>query len=139
LKKFILGEIHSSLGFSQGGKVSSVRAKVGDKVARGAVIASVENGDLRAGLEQKQAALLREQTKLKSLEGSRKMGTAWPFFTTSRRSKPGIKPIRLETTMNRKKLATQGNMFSTRWPEICLVILSKYSITISTKLCNQEG
>ena len=56
------------LGFSQGGRISNIRAKVGDEVKDGAMIASVENGDLQANLIQKEANLLREQAKLKALE-----------------------------------------------------------------------
>ncbi len=56
------------LGFYQGGRISSIRAKVGDVVNTGNVVASVENGDLQANLLQKEAFLLREQAKLKSLE-----------------------------------------------------------------------
>jgi len=56
------------LGFSQGGRISNIRAKVGDEVKDGDMIASVENGDLQANLTQKEANLLREQAKLKSLE-----------------------------------------------------------------------
>ncbi|MEI6580683.1 MAG: efflux RND transporter periplasmic adaptor subunit [bacterium] len=56
------------LGFYQGGRISSVRAKVGDHVYGGQILASVENGDLQADLKQKEAALLSEQAKLKSLE-----------------------------------------------------------------------
>ena len=56
------------LGFYQGGRVSSVRARIGEYVSSGSVIASIENGDMRATLEQRQAALLREEAKLKSLQ-----------------------------------------------------------------------
>jgi len=56
------------LGFYQGGRISSVKEGIGDHVSIGDVIASVENGDLRAALLQKQAALLAEQAKLKSLQ-----------------------------------------------------------------------
>jgi len=57
-----------SLGFSQGGRVSSVRVKVGDVVEEGRVLASVENGDLRADLTQKEANLEKEEIRLKSLQ-----------------------------------------------------------------------
>jgi len=60
------------LGFSQGGRVSGVYAKVGAKVAAGTVLAELENGDLRASVLQKQAALEREQASLAVLkEGTR--------------------------------------------------------------------
>ena len=55
------------LGFSGGGRVSRVYARVGDRVAYGSTIAEVENGDLRANLLQKQAALETEEAKLESL------------------------------------------------------------------------
>ncbi|MFA5932256.1 MAG: efflux RND transporter periplasmic adaptor subunit [Candidatus Paceibacterota bacterium] len=57
-----------SLGFSQGGRVSSVRVKVGDTVNAGSVLSSVENGDLQADLAQKEAILEKEQLNLKSLQ-----------------------------------------------------------------------
>ena len=60
------------LGFSQGGRVAGVYAKVGDRVQAGATLAELENGDLRAGVLQKQAALEREQASLSLLkEGTR--------------------------------------------------------------------
>jgi RND family efflux transporter MFP subunit len=68
----VSGKVISSenvdLGFSQGGRISSIRAKVGNAVNQGTVIASIENGDLQANLAQREAGLLREQAKLKSLE-----------------------------------------------------------------------
>lgn len=57
-----------NLGFSQGGRVSAVRFKVGDTVSAGTVLASIENGDLRGALLQKQATLESEQAKLSALE-----------------------------------------------------------------------
>ena len=65
--KVIAGE-DVDLGFSQGGRISSIRAKVGDNINSGTVIASIENGDLQANLVQREAILLGEQAKLKSLE-----------------------------------------------------------------------
>src|SRR3989344_9021992 len=60
------------LGFSQGGRVSGVYAKVGDFVQAGAALAEIENGELRASVLQKQAALEREQASLALLkEGTR--------------------------------------------------------------------
>lgn len=56
------------LGFSQGGRVTSVYARVGARVGAGATLAVTENGDLRAALLQRQAALERERAKLSSLE-----------------------------------------------------------------------
>jgi HlyD family secretion protein len=60
-----------SLGFSQGGRISSVRVKVGSVVGAGSVLASVENGDTQADLLQKEAILEKEQVNLRSLQ----MGT----------------------------------------------------------------
>lgn len=56
------------LGFSQSGRVSGVYASVGDHVAAGRTLAQTENGDLRAALAQKQAALQAEAAKLTSLK-----------------------------------------------------------------------
>jgi len=56
------------LGFSQGGRVAGVYVKVGQKVSVGTTLASIENGDLRAGVLQKQAALETQQAKLASLK-----------------------------------------------------------------------
>lgn len=49
------------------GRISGVYAKVGDKVAAGALLAQIENGDLRAAVSQKQAAHEKEQAKLSAL------------------------------------------------------------------------
>jgi HlyD family secretion protein len=57
-----------SLGFSSGGRISSVRVLVGNVVSSGTVLASVENGDLQADLAQKEAILEKEQINLKSLQ-----------------------------------------------------------------------
>jgi len=56
------------LGFSQGGRIAGVYVKVGQKVGAGATLATIENGDLRAGVLQKQAALESQQAKLASLK-----------------------------------------------------------------------
>lgn len=56
------------LGFYLGGRISMVKKQVGYQVAAGEVLASIENEDLRAALEQRQANLLSEQAKLKSLQ-----------------------------------------------------------------------
>ncbi len=56
------------LGFSAAGRISHVYAKVGEEITEGTTIAEVENGDLRANLLQKQAALATEQAKLESLK-----------------------------------------------------------------------
>ena len=55
------------LGFSQSGRVTGVYAAVGRYVSQGATLAVIENGDLRAALLQKEAALENQQAKLASL------------------------------------------------------------------------
>lgn len=57
-----------ALGFSQSGRITSVSAKVGSRVAQGSVLAVVENGDLRATLLQREAALENQEAKLASLK-----------------------------------------------------------------------
>ena len=56
------------LGFSQSGRVTYVRGKVGDRVAAGALVAEIENSDLRANVSQKQAVVASQQAKLDSLK-----------------------------------------------------------------------
>jgi RND family efflux transporter MFP subunit len=55
---------NADLGFAQGGRIVSVHAAVGDSVQAGTILAEVENGDARATLLQKQAALQTAQAKL---------------------------------------------------------------------------
>ena len=57
-----------NLGFSQGGRVSRVYVKIGEAVSVGRVLAEIENGELRAAVLQKKAALEREKATLASLE-----------------------------------------------------------------------
>ncbi|MBI2612366.1 efflux RND transporter periplasmic adaptor subunit [Candidatus Kaiserbacteria bacterium] len=60
------------LGFSQGGRVAGVYVKVGQQVQAGTTLAELDNGDLRASVLQKQAALEREKASLALLrEGTR--------------------------------------------------------------------
>ncbi len=62
----------ADLGFEQGGRLGSIQSPVGTFVKKGSIIASLENGDIRAELLQKEAALEREQAKLNSLiQGTR--------------------------------------------------------------------
>lgn len=62
----------ADLGFEQGGRLGSIQSPIGTVVKKGSVIASLENGDIRAELLQKEAALEREQAKLNSLvQGTR--------------------------------------------------------------------
>lgn len=56
------------LGFTQGGRVASVGVSVGNRVSAGTVVASLENGELRAAVLQKQAALDSQEAKLASLK-----------------------------------------------------------------------
>src|SRR3989338_6608689 len=56
------------LGFSQGGRVTRVNAKVGGTVGAGTVLAEVENGDIRANILQREAALEVQRAKLASLQ-----------------------------------------------------------------------
>ncbi len=56
------------LGFSQGGRVTRVNAKVGSVVAMGSILAEVENGDLRANVLQREAALEVQKAKLEALK-----------------------------------------------------------------------
>jgi HlyD family secretion protein len=59
------------LGFAQSGRVTGVYVSTGDRVGAGTALAQVENGDLRAAVLQKQAALENQEAKLRSL----KLGT----------------------------------------------------------------
>ena len=59
---------HADLGFAESGRISGVFAAVGQKVGAGAILATIENGDLQAAVEQKQAALASEQAKLAALQ-----------------------------------------------------------------------
>jgi len=60
------------LVFSQAGRVSGVYATVGDTVQKGNILASLENGDVRADVLQKEAAYDAAQARLNSLkEGTR--------------------------------------------------------------------
>lgn len=55
------------LGFAQSGRIAGVYAKVGDVLSAGALLAQIENGDLRAGVAQKKAAYEKEGAKLSAL------------------------------------------------------------------------
>src|SRR3989344_2008994 len=56
------------LGFAQSGRIAGIYAKVGHYVPAGTTLAAVENGDLRAAVLQKQAALSVEEAKLAALK-----------------------------------------------------------------------
>lgn len=57
----------ADLGFAQAGRIAGTYAAVGDHVAAGTVLAETENGDLRAAVDQKQAALGEAQANLDAL------------------------------------------------------------------------
>jgi HlyD family secretion protein len=56
------------LAFEMSGKVVSILAEVGDKVVAGQILASLENNDLQAQLEEAQANLQSQQAELAGLE-----------------------------------------------------------------------
>ncbi len=56
------------LAFSQTGRISNVYVGVGDNVVRGTILASIENGDLRAEILQKKATLMAEEVVLNELK-----------------------------------------------------------------------
>lgn len=56
------------LGFTQSGRVVSVTASVGSRVGAGQVLATIDSADIRANLEQRQAALESELAKLDALK-----------------------------------------------------------------------
>ncbi len=56
------------LGFAQSGRIAGVYVKVGQRVSSGTLLAQIENGDLRAAVSQRQAALLRARAELASLQ-----------------------------------------------------------------------
>lgn len=58
-----------NLGFSQGGRVARVPVLVGDVVAKGDVLAGLENGDVRATLLQKEALLAARRAEQVELAG----------------------------------------------------------------------
>ncbi len=68
IKLSVVGSVEApdtaNLGFSQSGRVSSIKVKVGDFVEKGDVLANIENGDLQASLIQKQAVLEKERANL---------------------------------------------------------------------------
>lgn len=60
------------LAFTQSGRITAVNARVGQTVGTGSVIASIDSGDIRANLLQREAALETEQARLAALkEGTR--------------------------------------------------------------------
>lgn len=72
----VSGKVVSSqnvdLAFSQTGRVSAVYVDVGDVVEEGRILASIENGDARAEIIQKEASLLAAQAVLSEMKkGSR--------------------------------------------------------------------
>ncbi|MEK9176901.1 MAG: efflux RND transporter periplasmic adaptor subunit [Patescibacteria group bacterium] len=57
----------AELSFSVGGRIASVPVRVGDTVGRGAVLVTLENGDVAAKLEQSLASLRGTEAKLNEL------------------------------------------------------------------------
>lgn len=57
------------LGFAQSGRVTGVYTAVGRAAAPGTLLAQVENGDLRAAVTQREAALETEEAELAELKG----------------------------------------------------------------------
>lgn len=57
----------STLGFDQSGRIAAVNAAVGDQVKAGQVLASIDNGSIRADVAQREAALERERARLAAL------------------------------------------------------------------------
>ena len=57
----VVASVDADLGFDQSGRVSTIRAKVGDTVKTGTVIASIENGSAQANVEREQAKLTSTQ------------------------------------------------------------------------------
>lgn len=57
-----------TLAFESGGKVTSINAKNGEKVAAGQVIATIENDELGARLKQAQTSLESEKINLEKLK-----------------------------------------------------------------------
>lgn len=57
----------AELGFDQSGRISSIKAQVGDNVKAGQTIASIENAGIYAEIAQREAALERETAKLAAL------------------------------------------------------------------------
>lgn len=56
------------LGFTQSGRITSVSARVGDRVGAGTVLARIDSTDLAANLLQRQAALESQEARLASLK-----------------------------------------------------------------------
>lgn len=61
-----------ALSFSQSGRITAINVTVGDAVRSGQILASIENGDQRAAVLQRQAAVEVQEAKLATLkEGTR--------------------------------------------------------------------
>jgi len=61
------------LAFEKGGRVARVYVRVGDKVKSGDLLIALENSDLQAQLNQAQAVLKEQQTKLKELKAGARL------------------------------------------------------------------
>ncbi len=68
----VVAQSKVSMGFESSGRVANVNVKVGDTVQKGRVLASISNGDLYASVQQKQALVEAESSKLSEVQnGSR--------------------------------------------------------------------
>ena len=63
----VVAEEEADLGFAQSGRIAHVYVREGQEVRRGALLAEIENDDLRAQLVQRQSALEREEAELDAL------------------------------------------------------------------------
>lgn len=59
-----------SLGMASGGTVNAVAAAEGDRVAKGDILVAVDDSDVRAALEQAQAAVHQSEAKLVQIGGN---------------------------------------------------------------------
>lgn len=66
----LVGISRQNLGFADGGELSEVLVKVGDRVAAGQVLARLENFELEQALERAEAQLAGAQAQLDKVTGS---------------------------------------------------------------------
>lgn len=57
-----------ALGFTSGGRVAQVNARVGSTVAQGSVIAAIDASDLRVSVQQREAALENQKSRLEAVK-----------------------------------------------------------------------
>ncbi|MEI8337642.1 MAG: efflux RND transporter periplasmic adaptor subunit [bacterium] len=85
------------LGFSRGGRIGAVYAKVGDSVKKGQIIASLDSADLNASLLQAQAQLDKENINLNQIQNAG-TGNSFDQRTT------------LQTTVNSNRTSMISNL-----------------------------